>query len=58
MILGNALSRILLNPIFLAHTSLKEHALTQTPSGTQAGSYDDSQDASLKDQHQAQTKCD
>ena len=31
MILGNALSRILLNPIFLAHTSLKEHAPTQTP---------------------------
>ena len=31
MILGNALSRILLNPIFLAHTSLKGHALTQTP---------------------------
>ena len=31
MILGSALSRILLNPIFLAHTSLKEHALTQTP---------------------------
>ena len=30
VILGNAVNHTLLNPIFLAHTSLKEHALNQT----------------------------
>ena len=31
MILGNAFNLTLLNPIFLAHTALKEHALNQIP---------------------------